>query len=388
MSYLDKLLDGVEFEWKALGEVTNILRGRRVTKSQLSDIEKFPVFHGGLEPLGYYEKCNRPANSVMIINVGASAGTVGFSDVDFWSSDGCYCIEHTDKFNNKFLYYALIGFQHHLRSKVRVAGIPTLDAIVVEKIFIPIPPLKVQEEIVRILDTFTELIAELIAELTAELTARKKQYTYYRDKLLSFEEGEVEWKALGDVCDIGDGLHGTPKYDDNGDYYFINGNNLDDGVIICSERTKKVNESMFKKYGIAFSTENTVFLSINGTIGSVALYNNEKIVLGKSVAFFNIKSLELNYKYLFFLLQTNFSINYFENQKTGSTIKNLGLKSLRSFKIPVPPLAEQERIVSILDKFDSLTSSITGCLPREIELRQKQYEYYRNMLLSFPKQEV
>ncbi|MFZ1845466.1 MAG: restriction endonuclease subunit S, partial [Saprospiraceae bacterium] len=141
MSNIEKLLEGVEVEWKTLGEVTNVLRGRRLTREQLSVDMKFPVFHGGLEPLGYYGKNNRPANSVMIINVGASAGTVGYSDVDFWSSDGCYCLEHSELLNNKFLYYYLIGKQNFLQSRVRKAGIPTLDGLVVEKLQIAIPPL-------------------------------------------------------------------------------------------------------------------------------------------------------------------------------------------------------------------------------------------------------
>ena len=140
VNYMEKLLQGIKVEWKLLGEVSKVLRGKRLTRSQLSDNEKFPVYHGGLEPLGYYGMSNRPANTTMVINVGASAGTVGYSSVDFWSSDGCFCIEHSALLVNKFLYYFLIGYQHFLRSKVRVAGIPTLVAFVVEKIEIPIPP--------------------------------------------------------------------------------------------------------------------------------------------------------------------------------------------------------------------------------------------------------
>ena len=172
MNFLEKLLDGVDVEWKALGDVTNVLRGKRLTKSQLTEGAKFPVYHGGLEPLGYYLESNRPANTAMIINVGASAGTVGYSAVDFWSSDGCFCLEHNELLNNRFLYFALIGHQSFLRSRVRIAGIPTLDAVVVEKLEIPIPcpdnpkkSLEIQAEIVRVLDAFTELTAELTAEL-------------------------------------------------------------------------------------------------------------------------------------------------------------------------------------------------------------------------------
>ena len=391
LNYLEKLLDGTEVEWKALGDVTSVLRGKRLTKNLLSAEEKFPVFHGGLEPLGYYNKSNRPANTVMIINVGASAGTVGYSTVDFWSSDGCFCLEHNELLNNRFLYFALIGYQSLLKSKVRVAGIPTLDAIVVNKLLIPIPcpenpekSLAIQSEIVRILDKFTALTAEL----TAELTMRKKQYNYYRDQLFSFGAHDVKRLKLGELCVIGDGLHGTPEYDANGDYFFINGNNLGYQKISFNDNTKKVNDSMFKKHGIHFDPINTVFLSINGTIGNVSFYNNEKIVLGKSVAYFKIKSPELHTRYLFYFLQTNYAKQYFENQKTGSTIKNLGLKSLRAFEIPIPSYDEQLYIVATMDKFYNLTNSITEGLPREIELRQKQYEYYRDLLFSFPKPET
>ena len=174
MSNIKKLLEGVEVEWKTLGEITNILRGKRLTRNLLSANDKYPVFHGGLDPLGYYYNANRPADTVMIINVGASAGTVGYSSVDFWSSDGTYCIEQMAKLNNKFLYYFLLGEQYYLKSRVRVAGIPTLDAFVIEKLQIPIPypnnlkkSLEIQQEIVRILDSFSMLTAELQAELQA-----------------------------------------------------------------------------------------------------------------------------------------------------------------------------------------------------------------------------
>ena len=199
MSNIKKLLEGVEVEWKTLGEITNILRGKRLTRNLLSANDKYPVFHGGLDPLGYYYNANRPADTVMIINVGASAGTVGYSSVDFWSSDGTYCIEQMAKLNNKFLYYFLLGEQYYLKSRVRVAGIPTLDAFVIEKLQIPIPypnnlkkSLEIQQEIVRILDSFSMLTAEL----QAELQARKSQYEYYRNQLLAYPMEESDQSSL------------------------------------------------------------------------------------------------------------------------------------------------------------------------------------------------
>ena len=380
-TFMEKLLDGVEVEWKKLGEVVKLKKGKQLNKELLSEDGLYPAYNGGISYSGFTNNYNYNENTIIISQGGASAGFVNFVKTKFYANAHCYVVlPELEKVVNRYVYHFLKLNQEKLTNKQHGAGIPALRTSEILNLPISIPPLHVQKEIVRILDTFTEL--------TAELTARKKQYNYYRDKLFTFEDGEVEWKTLGELCVIGDGLHGTPKYNDSGDYYFINGNNLNVGVISYNDKTRKVDDSMFKKHGIVFTAENTVFLSINGTIGSVSLYNNEKIVLGKSVAYFNIISSELYSKYLFYFLQTGFSKKNFESKKTGSTIKNLGLKALRAFQIPIPALNEQERIVSILDKFNSLTSSITEGLPHEIELRQKQYEYYRNMLLSSPRDEV
>jgi type I restriction enzyme S subunit len=390
--FMDKLLDGVEVEWKTLGVITNVLRGRRLTRDQLSDAEKFPVFHGGLDPLGYYGLSNRPAHTVMVINVGASAGTVGYSAVDFWSSDGCFCIQHSDLLNNKFLYYFLIGQQHLLRSRVRVAGIPTLDAIVVEKIKIPIPypenpekSLEIQAEIVRILDTFTELTAEI----TAELKARKKQYTYYRDKLLTFEDGEVEWKTLGEVSTlITKGT--TPSSYEKSGVSFVKTEAFD-GTRINKNKlsyiSETIHENILKR---SILQANDILFTIAGaTIGKCVTVTEDILPANTNQALAIIRLTEkVNIGYIFYILQSSHMKDYIYRSVKGSAQPNLNLQQMNNYPIPVPPLPEQERIASILDKFDALTSSITEGLPREIELRQKQYEHYRNMLLSFPKKEA
>lgn len=184
--YRDRLLDlegkeGVEMQ--KLGDIAKVLRGKRLTKDLLDDSLPYPVFHGGVEPLGKYGQYNREANTVMVINVGASAGTVGYCDCKFWSSDGCFCISHSNLFNNKYLFYYLETKTHYLQSQVRHAGIPTLDNPVVEKIMIPLIPLQEQSRIVSILDTFEASIQNL----EAQLKQREKQYEYYRNKLLTFE---------------------------------------------------------------------------------------------------------------------------------------------------------------------------------------------------------
>ncbi|ELC5639451.1 restriction endonuclease subunit S [Salmonella enterica] len=374
LNYLEKLLDGTEVEWKALGDVTSVLRGKRLTKNLLSAEEKFPVFHGGLEPLGYYNKSNRPANTVMIINVGASAGTVGYSTVDFWSSDGCFCLEHNELLNNRFLYFALIGYQSLLKSKVRVAGIPTLDAIVVNKLLIPIPcpenpekSLAIQSAIVRILDKFTALTAEL----TAELTARKKQYNYYRDQLLSFEDGEVEWKSLGEVAiiTIGEFVR-KDKQNPDADYPVYNGGRTPTG------------------YYEDFNNDgDKIIVSARGANAGFVNKSSTPYWAGNSCYSISVRSTEqLHWMYVYYYLKQSETKLTGIQQKGG--IPAVSKKQMEDLLLPIPSKSEQVRIVTILDKFDTLTSSITEGLPREIELRQKQYEYYRDLLFSFPRPET
>jgi type I restriction enzyme S subunit len=163
---------------------------------------------------------------------------------------------------------------------------------------------------------------------------------------------------------IGDGIHSTPKYDESGDYFFINGNNLVNGEILINENTKRVSEeeSLIHKRNLGFST---ILLSINGTIGNIAFYQNEKIILGKSAAYINLNN-KVNSYFFYQMLQTNFLKEYFKNELTGSTIKNLGLNSIRNTPIPLPPLPEQKAIAEVLSDMDNLITA----LERQIEKKR------------------
>ena len=390
MSYLEKLLDGVEVEWKTLGQTCKIETGKLNANAAVDDGEY--MFFTTAKETSKIDKFRWDTEALLIAG-NANVGEVKHYIGKFEAYQRTYVLTNFDEnVSVRFLYFVLShSLKKYLEERTNSAAMTYIVLSTLENFPIPIPcpdnpekSLAIQSEIVRILDKFTALTAEL----TAELNMRKKQYNYYRDQLFSFGAHDVKRLKLGELCVIGDGLHGTPEYDANGDYFFINGNNLGYQKISFNDNTKKVNDSMFKKHGIHFDPINTVFLSINGTIGNVSFYNNEKIVLGKSVAYFKIKSPELHTRYLFYFLQTNYAKQYFENQKTGSTIKNLGLKSLRAFEIPIPSYDEQLYIVATMDKFYNLTNSITEGLPREIELRQKQYEYYRDLLFSFPKPET
>lgn len=179
--YREKLLTFDE-EPTSIFKFTKVLRGKRLTTKELSENANYPVYHGGTEPIGYYNEYNREANTVMIINVGASAGTIGFCNQNFWSSDGCYCLSHNQKIDNKFLYYSLLINEYKIKSQVRYAGIPTLDQRVIENIQLFIPSISIQQSIVEKLDAFESLISSL----KEEIALRQKQYEYYREKLLTF----------------------------------------------------------------------------------------------------------------------------------------------------------------------------------------------------------
>lgn len=186
--YRDRLLvfeNGVER--KFLEECADINRGVRVVKTQLDDTKNYPVYQNSLTPLGYYDRSNYNANTTFIISAGA-AGDVGYSYEDFWAADDCLCLECYDLVLSRYLYHYLLSQQYYLYSRVRKASIPRLSRRVVEKLQIPIPPLSEQKRIVSILDKFDSLVNDISIGLPAELKARRKQYEYYRNKLLTFKE--------------------------------------------------------------------------------------------------------------------------------------------------------------------------------------------------------
>ena len=160
----------------------------------------------------------------------------------------------------------------------------------------------------------------------------------------------IEVQLQDVVTKLGDGLHGTPKYSENGEYYFINGNNLENGQIVFKEQTKRVDHTQYLKYKKELN-ERTLLVSINGTIGNVAYYNGEKVVLGKSACYFNLKD-DIDKGYVRYVLSGHYFQSYLHAFATGTTIKNVSLKSMREFSFPIPPLPEQKAIAHILGSLD------------------------------------
>ncbi|GAA8922000.1 restriction endonuclease subunit S [Helicobacter pylori] len=177
---------GVEF--RKLGEVINILKGKQLNKELLLDYGEYPVMNGGIHASGYWNEYNTDYPKIIISQGGASAGYVNYMTSKFWAGAHCYAIElNSEKLNYKFLYYFLKNAQTILMKSQFGAGIPALNKADIETLTIPIPPLEIQQEIVKILDQFLALTTDLLAGIPAEIEARKKQYEYYREKLLSFK---------------------------------------------------------------------------------------------------------------------------------------------------------------------------------------------------------
>ena len=341
-------------------------------------------------------RSNLGKGDVLFSGIG-TIGKVAVVDIetDNWNcSESVFLLKpNREIITSKFLKYEMeSGYVQKIINSTSVGS--TLKGVRKETLLnikIPIPPIEVQDEIVRILDNFTELTAEL----TAELAARQKQYEYYRNKLLSFDESaesldtlhthththgyfygqEIKWIKLGDigsVCMCKRIMKNQTKTEGDIPFYKIGtfGKNAD----------AYISKALFKEYKDKYSypKKGTILLSASGTIGRTVIYNGEPAYFQDSniVWIDNDEKIILN-KYLYYLYKI------IDWKVEGGTIKRLYNDNIKNTVIPVPPLDVQEKIVNILDKFDKLTNDISEGLPAEIEARQKQYEYYRNKLLSF-----
>jgi type I restriction enzyme S subunit len=375
-SFMEQLLDGSTVDWLPLKNVLATERGKRLVKSQLEETGEFAVFQNSMTPLGYYHESNVEPESVFIICAGA-AGEIGYNDSAFWAADDVYFFRHSEKVLSKYLYHWLLTQKEKISGQVRRASIPRLSKAVVEQLVFPVPcpenptkSLAIQAEIVRILDAFSALTTELTKELAAEINARKKQYNYYCAKMLSFENDHVEWRTLDSLCNFVSS--GTNKKRSIEGKYPVFGST---GVIAQTDE-------------YAHEGKQILVARVGANAGYVHIADGKYDVSDNTI----IVNVRENYsiKFIFYIL-TEMNLRQYAKGGGQPLITSGELKKLR---IPIPhaanykrSIAEQARIVDVLDKFNALTTSISECLPREIELRQKQYEYYRDLLLSFPKPE-
>ena len=366
--------EGVEY--KNLGEVCEIKRGNRVTKKQISDIGTYPVISGGITPMGYIDQYNREANTITIAQYG-TAGYVDWQKSKFWANDVCYSLFLKDGIGKKYLFYALKNYNKKIDDMVNRDAIPYhLPLSKLHSLEIPVPPLPIQEEIVRILDHFTELTASLQAELQAELQARQEQYEYYNNRLLSFDD-DIPKMKLNDVVTFMNGK-GHEKYiEDQGAYIVVNSK----FISTAGKVIKYSNSQISPLY------KDMILMVMSDLPNGKALAKcfvvdaDNKYTLNQRIGAFTIRDKNLiTTRFLYYILDRNKQLLSYDN---GADQTNLRKGDILNIIIPVPPLSEQQRIVSILDKFETLVNDLSQGLPAEITAVQEQYEYYRNKLLTF-----
>ncbi|TQM93628.1 restriction endonuclease subunit S [Roseinatronobacter monicus] len=371
--YLERLLDGAAVEWVPLGsdtffEVAN--NARRPVKASLRETGATP-YYGANNIQDYVDGFTHDGEYVLIAEDGSASlenYSVQYAVGRFWANNHVHVVRGTDAVNTCFLFHLLrtVNFQPYLTG----GGRAKLTKGQLVEIPIPIPcpenpqkSLAIQAEIVRILDAFTALTAEL----TAELTARKTQYNHYCNQLLNFDSTEVEWKTLGEIVGtIKTGKLNANAMVENGKYPFFT----------CDSKPFKIDT-------FAFDTE-AIIVSGNGSqVGHINYYNGKFNAYQRTYILADCIQ-EMTISFLLTYLKAFLRPYIMQHSKKGS-VPYITMPMLERFAVPVPSLAEQARIVAIVDKFDTLTTSLTEGLPREIALRQKQYEYYRSLLLSFPK---
>lgn len=395
MSYIENLLQGAEIEWKPLGDVAELKRGTSITKKTSTE-GKYPVISGGQQPAYYIDTFNRDGETITVAGSGAYAGFVMFWNEPIFVSDAFSIKADEKQILSRYIYHFLLNIQEKIHDLKAGGGVPHVYAKDVARFLVPIPcpdnptkSLEIQRKIVEILDKFTTLEAEL----EAELDCRKRQYEYYRNQLLSFDMlnrggqrlNSVKTMSLGELGTFtrGSGLQkkdftptgiGCIHYGQIYTYYGTDAYKTKS--FVSQEFAQKARKAKNGDLIIATTSEND-----EDVCKAVAWLGDEEIAVSSDACFY---AHTMNPKYVAYYFQTE----QFQKQKrcfiTGTKVRRVNSNDLAKIKIPVPPLAEQERIVSILDKFDTLTNSISEGLPKEIELRRKQYEYYRNQLLSFP----
>ena len=391
MSRLEELIqqlcpDGVEY--KALGEIAvDIFRGNGIKREQVTDNGTPCVRYGEIYTTYgiWFDKCVSHTDEKEIPNkkyfgygdilfaiTGESVEEIAKSTA-YVGHEKCLAggdivvLKHTQ--NPKYLSYALsTSFAQAQKSKGKVKSKVVHSSVpAIRDIRIPLPPLPVQQEIVRILDSFTELTAELTVELTVELTARKKQYEYYRDALLRFSGKSIEMLTIGELCNISRGKVISKDFikENPGRYPVFSSQTENDGVLGYISN-------------FAYDGEYLTWTTDGANAGTV-FYRNGKFNITNVCGLLKAHREKVYTRYLFYVL----SVHAGKYVSKGMGNPKLMSNVMEKIKVPIPPLEEQCRIVSILDRFDALCNDLTSGLPAEIEARKKQYEYYRDKLLSF-----
>ena len=409
MTKLDELIqelcpDGVKY--KALGEICKLVTGATPSKTNSAywengtipwmssgevNLKRVAATEKKITQLGYEKNSTTivPKHSVVIAlaGQGKTRGKAAITEIELCTNQSLCSMICNENLDYKFLYYILDGKYEELRAISNGDGTRGgLSLKILAPYKIPVPPLPVQREIVRILDNFTELTEGLNRELAAELTARKKQYAYYRDKLLHNDATTV-YKRLGDFCDL---LSGFPfdssKFKEDG-IRLMRGMNIKRGYLDFTEENNRYWESTdgVEKYLL---NDQDIVISMDGSLvgSSYGMVSKKDLPLLLVQRVTRIRTNQANIRYVYHYIASGRFTEYVHKKKTAGAIPHISLKDISNFEVPLPSLEIQKRLVEVLDNFDALCTDLNIGLPAEIEARKKQYEFYRDQLLTFAAQ--
>ena len=412
MSKLDELIrklcpDGVEY--KKLGKIaTKITDGMHNLPKGAGTDGAYPILsaqniNNGIIDINaskwvsreIFEIENRRTNvqkgDVLLTIVGA-IGRVAVVDTDLkalFQRSVCVIKLDNSVAISRYVFFALqsSSVQSYIQVNAHGAAQKGIYLDNVSKIVVPLPPIEVQNEIVRMLDNYTKSVVELQKQLTAEFTARKTQYNYYRDKLLKAETNAHKYK-LGEIATVtklaGFEFTNYVTYSENGNIIALRGLNVKNGRLDLHD-VKYVDKSDFSKLERSKLHIGDMLFTYVGTVGQVAIVDEEdKYYLAPNVALIRCDKEVLLPQYMKYYFQTTqFWDKQIRRLLQSSSMQNIPMEKIRKFEIVVPPLDVQNRIVNVLDNFEKICSDLNIGLPAEIEARQKQYEYYRDKLLTF-----
>lgn len=375
MSRLDELIqeycpDGVDY--KPLKNLASIDIGKFVRSDKQGDEKPYPVFNGGRRNTGMYDEYNHDGDYILISARGANAGYTNYFSGKYWAGNSCYSVAiNPSIINYRFAYYVIKNSEQAFLGKQQTGSIPAVSKVQVSNLLIPVPPFPVQEEIVRILDEFTLLSAEL----AAELAARKKQYEYYKDMLINNQNDRKQYK-LEDIATYSTDRIEASNVDEN---TYVGVDNL-----LQDKKGKKLSESVPENGKIiGYKRKDILIGNIRPYLKKIWLADNDGGTNGDVLTIRVSNNNVIIAEYLYYVLSSDVFFNYDNSHSKGAKMPRGDKKAVMQYKFALPSIKEQERIVSILDRFDTLCNDISAGLPAEIEARQKQYEYYRDKLLTF-----
>ncbi|GAA8834333.1 restriction endonuclease subunit S [Helicobacter pylori] len=397
---------GVEF--RKLGEVCEGTNKKTLKVSEVSEVKNkgmYPVINSGRDLYGYYHDFNNDGENITIASRGEYAGFINYFNEKFFAGGLCYPykVKDTNELLTKFLYFYLKTNEIQIMENLVSRGsIPALNKADIETLTIPIPPLEIQQEIVKILDAFTEL--------NTELNARKKQYEYYQNMLLDFNDINqnykdakiktypkrlktllqtlvpkgVEFKTLEEVFEIKNGYtpsKNNPEFWEKGTIPWFRMEDIRENGRILKDSIQHITPKALK--GKKLFPKNSIIISTTATIGEHALLIVDSLA-NQRFTFLSKKAdcnLALDMKFFFY--QCFLLGEWCKNNTNVSGFASVDMTAFKKYKFPIPPLEVQQEIVKILDQFSALTTDLLAGIPAEIKARKKQYEYYREKLLTF-----